>query len=491
MVSHSDWFSQPEEPPPEFFDNDQDAPKCSSLIANSHIEAEKTVPHSMEQILEDIKHATGGQLSFAVGGLFVPNAKRDGVEWLPKAASLLGWLGSVTGQPPQFSKSTSCHSTSEVFEEIKRTAPRYDAIESFAHEPPFEKHYYACKIPEPGDGLHLDDLVSRFCPATDIDSDLIKLLFVTMIWGGLPGTRPAFLITADGGRGHGKSKLIELGAEIVGGALSLSMNENEAQIKQRLLSNEGVVKRVVILDNIKTNRFSWGGLEALITSSSISGKRMYYGEASRPNNVLWCMTMNGASLSKDIAQRSVIIKLAKPKRSGAWLEDTRQFILQNREQIIADCIGFLRGKHHTLERYSRWGTWEKDVLEMLPNAFDVQQTILERQEAADTDTDEAGLIAEHFERQLTKLQYDTTSQQVFIPSAIAAEWYNAATNEREKTITTSKRLQQLIDEGSFNRLVRNSTNSRGRGFIWIGPNAVIEEEVNTDIEARVERQCQL
>ncbi len=93
---------------------------------------------------------------------------------------------------------------------------------------------------------------------------------------------------------------------------------------------------------MKSHRFSWAELEALITASIISGKRMYVGEGRRPNMLTWFITLNGASLSTDMAQRCVIIKVGEPARTGTWEEDATRFVEENRLRIVADCIAFLQ-----------------------------------------------------------------------------------------------------------------------------------------------------
>src|SRR5205823_14432796 len=98
----------------------------------------------------------------------------------------------------------------------------------------------------------------------------------------------------------------------------------------RLLSPDTLTKRVALHDNVKTLRFSWSDLEALVTGPQINGYQLYVGDASRPNTLIWFITMNGASMSKDMAQRCVPIKLARPKYSGQWEEETIRFIDENR-----------------------------------------------------------------------------------------------------------------------------------------------------------------
>lgn len=419
------------------------------------------------------------------GQLFIHHRKK--IFWLDRQDALFGWLGSVTHFPPKFSRNPDCHTMGQVFCELKRTAENYLAIEHIPHEPPIPDHYYACEPLEPGDGSALQGLIQRYSPASPLDADLMAAMFASAIWGGRGGTRPAFLITAESGRGAGKSTLAHHVALLAGGGIDLSSNEDVGVIKQRLLSPEGLQKRVAILDNVKSLKFSWSELESLITSPFVSGKQLYVGETSRMNNIVWIITLNGVSLSKDLAQRCVILKIGHPSRQASWAEETVQFIEQNRNKIIADCIALLRSERFPLPTYSRWSSWERDVLERLPDPLGAQQMILDRQQLADIEEEESGLIQEFFETELKKLHYDTRSDRIFIPSILAAEWYALATREKVTTTAASRRLSQAIAEGTMTLLEKNKCNTYGRGFVWNGPLSSGYEKINTDIEARASR----
>ena len=154
-----------------------------------------------------------------------------------------------------------------------------------------------------------------------MDGHLLKAMWATALWGGTGGAGPAFVITSDLGRGVGKSRLAALTGYLVGGSLDFSAKEDIATIKQRLLSPDALTHRVAFLDNVKSLRFSWAELGALVTSVEISGKRMFVGEVQRPNTFTWFGTLNGASLSTDMAQRCVIIKLGRPEYSGTFFGD--------------------------------------------------------------------------------------------------------------------------------------------------------------------------
>jgi hypothetical protein len=238
---------------------------------------------------------------------------------------------------------------------------------------------------------------------------------------------------------------------------------------KRIFSPDGRRKRTVSVDNIKSNKFSSAGLEALITAKTISGHGMYIGEAERPGTLVFILTLNGPALSKDLAQRAVIIELAKPQYSGTWESEVQAFINKNRSAIIADLIGILRGPQRMPAGFSRWGVWERDVLSRLPDPTEAQLVIAERQQATDADSEEADAIEDHFQIRLTKLGYAASRDAVFIPSQIACQWFAEATGERGVTTPAiSRRLRQAISEGTLRRLRENACGSWGRGFVWMG-----------------------
>lgn len=150
------------------------------------------------------------------------------------------------------------------------------------------------------------------CFETDLDRELATALWATIVWGGPPGLRPAWMVTASSGRGKGKTRFVQNIARTFGGMLDVSPQEEIGTIKQRLLTPEASEKRIGTVDNLKSPRFSWGDFENLITASVISGKQMYIGDAQRPNLLTWIITINGASLSTDMAQRICEIRLAEP-----------------------------------------------------------------------------------------------------------------------------------------------------------------------------------
>jgi hypothetical protein len=427
----------------------------------------QTLPIPMATVIEIIRSTTNNWPRRVGGVLFV--VAGGAVHWLESSTSLFGWLAETTGII-DWSRVSGAVSKDEVFTTLRRKADEYLGIETHPHTPRLAKHFYLCADPKPGNGKSLDALLDRFCFATPIDRELARAAIATLGWGGPPATRPAFMLTARSGRGRGKTKFCQLSTALYGGYIDVSANDDIGSIKTRLLSPEAAAKRIAMLDNVKTSRFSWGELESLLTADTISGKRLYAGEGARPNYLTWFITLNGASLSTDMAQRVVEIQLANPKYRPAWEEETRAMIEANREAIFGDIAALLTSKARPLASPTRWATWERDVLaKVTEHPDECLATICERRGAADVEVEEADIIESHFSAELLRLQYDPERDDVFIPNSVITQWLNEATGERHRTTGASRMLRQYAEEGRVHRIVpdRYGPNS-DRGFRWIG-----------------------
>ncbi len=284
----------------------------------------------------------------------------------------------------------------EIFEFSSAEAkPQYKSVELLPHYPQIDGVYYAqCELPEPS-GKVLSELIDHFNPETEIDRQLMIAALVTPAWGGDPGTRPAFVFTSTHGRGVGKTTTASLICDIWGGAPSITEREDWEAVRSRLLSDESLSQRCVLIDNLKT-RLSRSGLEGAITATTIDGKKMYKGQFSRPNNLTWFITANSPSLSRDLAERAVIIKLGEAQHASDFAEWRSDFIKKNRPQLIADIIDWLskekQGKLNA-SRLDRWASWQKAILERFENCNDVVEHYQKRRPEVDCDLEEAEEVA--------------------------------------------------------------------------------------------------
>jgi hypothetical protein len=387
--------------------------------------------------------------AFAWIGRQMPNGDRNQLRW-------------VTGDDKVGRDTFYAH--------LQQTGDCFDAVESFPHWPQLGRHYYLHRRLEGGDGSALRTLLERFNPATPIDADLLLAFYLSTAAGLPPGTRPAWLFTAEDGddrqgRGVGKTAAVEINAELFGGYVAVSANDDMADVKKRLLSPEARGKRVVLVDNIKTLKFSWDELEALVTGTIVSGRQLYVGEGCIPNTFTICLTLNGATLSKDMAQRCVIVKLARPVYSATWREDTVAFVRDHRWAILGDIVAALQAPVAPLTRFSRWGLWEAAVLARLPEPADAQKVIEERQAEVDDDREESELVREAFVNELKFRGHNPDQDAIFIPSKVAAQILLDATNERRPTNKASAHLKTLgISE------LRKSDRDQ-KGWVWTGKRA--------------------
>lgn len=447
---------------------------------------EAITPLSMAAVVERILERTDGWPRRIKGSLFVHDD--SGIHWLPNASALFGWLSSRCGVI-EWRRSVGCVTKDEVFHELCRTVKSYVAVESIPHFPPIPDHYYACRDYEPGNGDAIDKLVSFFSPETNEDRQLILAMFATPFWGGKPGSRPAFLITSDAGRGVGKSKITDMLSCLIGGHIELSAGEDASRMRTRLLSPEGLKMRLARLDNVKTLRFSWAELESIITSPVISGHRLHTGEAARPNNLLWVITLNGASLSTDMAQRVIIIKLVRPQRIGAWESDVISFIENNRDAIISDIKSFLEIEPEPIPDHTRWASWEDEIVGRLEFPYRVKSVIDSRTVVSDVEKEELGIIEDHFCKRIIELGY-LESDVVFIPSSIAADWLRDATKEIRSVSAACRVIGQSCEEGSIT-VLEKTRGKNMRGFYFFGSESKRDDEskknTKRDLETRIEK----
>lgn len=393
--------------------------------------------------------------------------------FLENANQLFAWIGrQLPGDgtnPIEWPDGENLVSESRFHAHLRQTVEAYDAVEPFPHHPPMRRHYYMHQPPRGGDGKALRRLLKRYRPATLIDEDLLLAFFLQLLWGGPPGGRPAWLFTSspddpEKGRGVGKSTVAKHGARLVGGHIDLDPNEKMADARTRLLSPSALTCRVVLLDNVKSLKFSWGELEGLITSDIVSGHMLYHGEATRPNTLTYVLTLNGASLSKDMAQRCVTVHLDRPEYTGPWEEETLAMIEEHRWEIVGDILAELQRPvppPHYIPW--RWATWGAQVLAHVPDPVECQKVILERQGDVDDDKAEADMVRAAFTRNLSRRGHDPDRDVVFIPAEDAAIWLSIATNEKRASNKASAYLNTLaIPE------LRRSARVGERGWRWQG-----------------------
>jgi hypothetical protein len=421
--------------------------------------------------------------------LFVPDTDNENKpRFLTSAAEFFGWL-IEHAQVEWISRSAGGKHIpkTEYFNHLCATVEAYEAIEFLPHWPPMESAYYMHEpVPRKTGSELTDKLLAFFSPATEVDRELIRVFILTLFWGGPPGGRPAFMVTSDedgGGEqlGIGKSTLVSLLTyEFVGEFLDVSPTDQIADVKTRLLSKEGRRKRVALLDNLKTLKFSWADLEGLITKPLISGKDLYVGEGQRPNTVLWAITLNGANLSRDMAQRVVGIKLKKPTFDPLWTGRVREFIRSNKQGLLGEIRVALEDEPGMIKP-TRWSAWERDVLSKVTLPEQCQEAIAKRQGDVDVDAEDAREVEWFFRERIRLSGYDPDTAYLFIRSRMIAYWLELATGERWVTNRASAHIRTLGIP-----TLRKTAREGWPGWAWTGKDKKVRpNEKATELHTRL------
>lgn len=391
---------------------------------------------TLPEIYETIRNGTSGWPKRAGGMLFALHPKMNSlpdhthIHWLAKTDDLFGWLGvhadtrwTAKESSHRISKETLNPPTKgELHAYLKAKAqPEYSGIEFLPHYPPIKDVFYLpCRLPKVPMSMNgskaLDELIHHLNPDSELDMWLLAAALITPGWGGPPGARPIFLITSNHGMGVGKTQTAYAIANVWGGAIEVGQKDDWEKVKSRLLCDEALSKRAVLIDNVK-GRLSDPSLESSITSGVIDGWRPYHGQSSRPNNLTYLMTCNSPSISHDLAVRSIIIRIGQQKHQKDFVSWSQEFIRDNRAEIIVGCLNILQSqkKYEIEQRYrDRWHAWQQGVLANLPLANELAKLCIDRRPEVDGDLDDAEVIAKCVETLLKDHGHDLQSCKVLI-----------------------------------------------------------------------------
>jgi hypothetical protein len=120
--------------------------------------------------------------------------------------------------------------------------------------------------------------------------------------------------------------------------------------------------------------------------------------------------------------------------------------------------------------YTRWSSFEKEVLEKVNNPVECRKLILLRQEEIDDEADEADLVASYFRQIIRMKKHDPDHCCVYWPTAEIVDVVAKATGEKKKLTKVTPYLKELrIPELAY-------THKNGApGWIWRGHKASVNK----------------
>lgn len=421
----------------------------------------KLIYKGVEQIAAELHDATGGWPRRVGGVLFVVKdgggviAGGDSI-WTFDSAEAMGawmhtaapvrWAGGRSKVTDAKGKETITPvSKTEVFAYLSDNArPNYRGVYALPHEPPMESVYYIpSKLPE-GNGECLDEFVANLNAETDHDRSLMLAAILTPGWGGPCGARPAFVFCSDHGQGSGKSATVQAITDLIwGGALTIDPKDNWEQVIKRLLGDAGLGIRCAVMDNV-VGKIANRSLEGLLTAKTIDGWRPFYGQFSRPNDLTYYVTSNTPRLTRDLADRSIVVKIGPPKHAFSFVDWAQKFVSEHRAMLLADIYARLRAEpigEVSRANRSRWQAWEDGVLARVAGADTLAQLAAERRGDVDDDSEDAAAFAEHIRAALT--EHGLTDGKVLIGRQDLCDWLIA--RKAVEPGCSPKKLKAILD----------------------------------------------
>jgi hypothetical protein len=238
--------------------------------------------------------------------------------------------------------------------------------------------------PEPDPGLsirdrlppHLRTLLNGFCfrEAADAANFVAALLTVLLVNLFVQVGKPVFLV--DGNQpGLGKSLLARLLGILLDGVdpFLIHFTEDDEELSKRICATlRGWNQSLLWFDNAKVRdgeKVNSRVIEANSLASQISLRILGMSENyTRPNDVIWTLTMNETKVSADLASRGVPIRLhfdGNPDVRDFGDFDPLAFAQEHRVELLGELAGMVvrwnqRGRPEGTRRH-RCGQWARVV----------------------------------------------------------------------------------------------------------------------------------
>lgn len=447
-------------------------PKQATLPSAPFSNYSNDMPLAIDQICKSLRKLTGGWPKCVSGALCYLHEGQ--LRTLDDAASLFAWIGGYA--QCDWRRGAKAVTKEEFFRRLLQREA-WEWATPFPHFRRIEGVLYLQKRPKAEQNGKLDELLDHFCPQTKLDRELLRALVLTFYWGGPPGKRPQFVILADeaadqeAGRGKGKTVTAQYLASLVGGCIDVDPQGGRDRITTTILSPSAMSQRVVLIDNLKTSKFSHDLLERFITRDEITGHRMYKGFAKRPNLLTWVITVNGAYFSTDMAQRSVVIRLKQPPMSiEDWDAKVARFIKRNRDAIAADVRWHLAMKKPAkLTAIDRWRSWCLNVLARCNTPNALLQTISERRQVIDADKSEVELAEQHLLKSIESHFHARNMRPPIDASVIRSTkaWLVRAMQEFSRDLGPLQ-AKRLLERIAVPPRWREWRSASSRGYEWTG-----------------------
>ena len=443
----------------------------------------KQEPKQINKLVGEIKRRFIG-FPYRVGGaLFDHDRDSHEIYVIRNNSMLFSWMARKSNQIIDWPKQSNLTSKAEMFEALHAEAARFESISKVPDWPHRNDVYYAHKAtPEPDPNhKYFNEFMDFFCPMTKAFKTILKAFIVAPIFYRKGVSRPLWIIGSEVA-GSGKTTLATIVSQLYGGPVigveAANFRKDMEKVTKRILSPEGRTSRMLLVDNV-SGVFSSDELSSLITAPYITGMAAYgRGEESRPNNLTYVITANGATIDNDIAIRAFFVDLAKINYSATWNKDLQNYIEKYQLNIFADILSILN--NHNPERFdvvpcTRFPEFEVEVLQAVCEDLDeynaVIESIVQSRTTANVEEDYGREIEDVIAAELRELGINPESSSVWIRSGVVKEWAQKAFPESKKN--AMQFIRNLSRAGHAPRIhtkwtaFPSSGKERRRGILWL------------------------
>lgn len=443
------------------------------------------VPRQINDIIEDVHQRFLG-FPRRIGDsqcMFDHDRETGRIVYIRKIDELFAWLARKSKRKVGWMRDPHAVTKGELYSGLLAEAVVYESISIVPDWPKRNDVYYTHpKLPKPSPKYEVfNGLLDFFNPATEADRTLLKAFICQPLWYIRRIPRPGWVIDSEDGAGTGKTTLVELVAQLYG-APAIRVNKQQLRtdverIVKRFLSTEGRGARIAMFDNI-TGDFKSEELSDFMTAESISGMAAYgRGEETRPNNLMYVITANSATLDNDLVERCFFIKLQKARRVPGWKRDVDQYIETHRYQIFADIIDMLeRSEPMEHDPVTRFPDFEEQVLYPICESDEEYQqamaTLTEAKASSNLEEEQARIIEDEFRSRLIQMKMQPGTTYVFIQTRVVKKWIQDVLG-----FEFDSRAVQMIRNLSKNKLTQRFDHKRDkygknglRGIMWVPDN---------------------
>lgn len=407
---------------------------------------------------------------------------------LPSKNDFFAWVQGCSRQSVVWETRPGFVTKEEMFSRVIQTAQAYSGIASAPHFPPRADIFYTHDELPPVDPTHdtFWRLMDFFCPKDKANRLLLAAFFCAPSFYDGKNSRPAWIIDTEDAQASGKSTIVKMCARLYNEEpLDVDIKTldwgDSTLLTKRLLSPDGRSKRIVLLDNL-TKTISGSTLAKLITAPSISGMAPYgHGEETRPNDLTYACTVNGATVDTDMATRSYTIRIRAPKHPDPnWENQVSTFIDNNRMRIFSDMRDMIEHAPQRRRIKSRFGMFDQRILSAVCESeldfVEVDKALIRESDMANEDAERAAEFEELVLNRLSTYREEdmnglTTDAPIFIRcrdiDIILKRSSGAISKYR------SANIRQLIKMGllpNWSKKMERSPTLKNypqtRGFLW-------------------------